>query len=48
MIKNSMSADYPDVIPTLAQWFRHQWPDYYAERTLADIAQDFDVELNSK
>ena len=46
MIKIALLADYPDVIPTLAQWFRHQWPDYYAERTFADIAQDFDVELN--
>lgn len=41
MIKTSFLADHLDVIPTLAQWFRAQWPDYYAGQTLADIEDDF-------
>ena len=46
MVKTAFLADYPEVIPTLAQWFRAQWPDYYAERTPTDIAQDFYSEAN--
>ncbi|MCA9932977.1 MAG: GNAT family N-acetyltransferase [Ardenticatenaceae bacterium] len=46
MIKIAFLVDYPEVIPTLAYWFRAQWPDYYAGRTLADIAQDFHLEAN--
>lgn len=34
-------ADYPDSIPTLAKWFREQWPDYFADMTLAEMEQDF-------
>ena len=41
MIKTAFLADHPEVIPTLAEWFRAQWPDYYAEQTLSDIAEDF-------
>ena len=41
MIKISFLADHPDVVPTLAQWFRAQWPDYYADQTLAEIEEDF-------
>ncbi len=41
MIKISFLADHPDVMPTLAQWFRAQWPDYYADQTLADMEEDF-------
>ena len=46
MVKIAFLADYPEVIPTLSQWFRTQWPTYFAERTPADIAQDFVVEAN--
>lgn len=46
MIKIDLLADHPEAIPTLSQWFRAQWPDYYAEHTLADIAQDFVAEAN--
>jgi len=46
MVKIAFLADCTEVIPTLSQWFRAQWPDYYAERTLADIAQDFVAEAN--
>jgi|SRR5262245_21967432 len=46
MVKIAFLADHPEVIPTLAQWFRAQWPDYYARRTLADIEQDFHPEAN--
>ena len=46
MIEIAFLADYPEVIPTLAQWFRAQWPEYYAERTPTEIAQDFFSEAN--
>lgn len=46
MIEIAFLADCLDAIPTLSQWFQAQWPDYYAERTLADIAQDFVAEAN--
>lgn len=34
-------ADYPDTVSTLAKWFRAQWPDYFADMTLAEMEQDF-------
>ena len=46
MIEIAFLIDYPETIPTLAHWFRAQWPDYYAEHTLTDIAQDFYSEAN--
>ena len=46
MIKIAFLADCPEVIPTLSQWFRAQWPDYFAGRSLADIGQDFGAEAN--
>lgn len=41
MIEIAFLADHPETIPTLSQWFRAQWPEYYADWTLADMAQDF-------
>jgi len=46
MIQVAHLADHPETIPTLAEWFRAQWPDYFAGRTLAAIAQDFHGEAN--
>lgn len=46
MIEIALLADYPEAIPTLTHWFRAQWPEYYAGRTPADIAQDFFSEAN--
>jgi len=46
MIKVTFLVDYPETIPMLVQWFRAQWPKYYAERTQMDIAQDFHAEAN--
>lgn len=46
MITITFLAAHHETIPTLAQWFRAQWPGYYAERTPADIAQDFYAEAN--
>ncbi len=46
MIEIAFLVDHPETIPTLTDWFRAQWPEYYAERTLADIAQDFYSEAN--
>lgn len=46
MVKISFLADHPEIIPVLARWFRAQWSEYYADRTLDDIAQDFISEAN--
>ena len=46
MIKIAFLEEYPNVIPVLVLWFRTQWPEYYAERTALDIAQDFYAETN--
>ena len=46
MIEIAFLVDCPEVISTLTQWFRAQWPEYYAGRTLADIAQEFFSEAN--
>lgn len=44
MIKIAFLVDYLETIPTLTDWFRAQWPAYYAKRTPTDIAQDFHTE----
>jgi GNAT superfamily N-acetyltransferase len=41
MITIGFLADYPDTVPTLASWFRGQWPDYYADWSQAELEQDF-------
>lgn len=41
MITIGFLADYPDTIPTLAKWFRHQWPDYYANMSQEQLERDF-------
>jgi len=41
MITIGFLADYPDTVPTLASWFRDQWPDYYAKWSQAEMEQDF-------
>ncbi len=41
MITIGFLADYLDAIPTLAKWFRNQWPDYYADMLQEEIEQDF-------
>jgi GNAT superfamily N-acetyltransferase len=41
MITIGFLADHPDTIPTLAKWFRAQWPDYYANWSQAEMEQDF-------
>ena len=46
MIKIAFLADYPKTIPKLTQWFQDQWPAYYANRTLANIAHDFYAEAS--
>jgi len=46
MIVIAFLVDHPDAIPTLTQWFRDQWPEYYAARSRDDIAQDFYAEAN--
>jgi N-acetylglutamate synthase-like GNAT family acetyltransferase len=45
MKKNTITigflADHLDAIPALAKWFRDQWPDYFANRSEAEMQQDF-------
>ena len=41
MITISCLADHLDTIPTLAKWFRDQWPAYYADWSQAEMEQDF-------
>lgn len=41
MIKIGFLADYLDTIPTLAKWFRDQWPDYHADMSQEEMEQDF-------
>lgn len=41
MITIGFLADHLDTIPILANWFREQWPDYYADWSQADMEQDF-------
>lgn len=41
MITVGFLADYLDTIPTLAQWFLAQWPDYYATWSQAEMEEDF-------
>jgi len=41
MITIGFLADYPDTVPTLAKWFRDQWPDYYADMSQEQMEQDF-------
>lgn len=46
MLEIAYLSDAPETIPTLVDWFRLQWSEYYAGRTLADIVQDFASEAN--
>jgi GNAT superfamily N-acetyltransferase len=41
MIKIAFLADHLDTIPKLANWFREQWPDYFADWSQAEMEQDF-------
>jgi len=41
MITIGFLADHPDIVPTLARWFRNQWPDYYANWSQVEMEQDF-------
>jgi GNAT superfamily N-acetyltransferase len=36
-----MLADRPELIPELERCFRLQWPDYFANRTSAEMEEDF-------
>ena len=41
MITITFLANHLDAIPTLTNWFREQWPDFYANWSEADFEQDF-------
>lgn len=44
MTKITPLADHPDLIPLLIHWFRTQWPEHYASRSITAIQQDFHTE----
>jgi RimJ/RimL family protein N-acetyltransferase len=46
MITVGFLAEYPDTVPTLAKWFREQWPEYYANKSQAQMEQDFLAEAS--
>jgi GNAT superfamily N-acetyltransferase len=46
MIEIAFLADHLETVPTLVQWFRAQWPEYFSEFTPAEIAEDFYSETN--
>jgi len=37
----SYLAEHPDAVATLAAWFKHEWPDYFSDRTVDDVAEIF-------
>ena len=41
MITIGFLADHLDTIPTLAKWFRDQWPEYHADMSQEEMEQDF-------
>jgi GNAT superfamily N-acetyltransferase len=41
MITIGFLADHLDTISTLANWFRAQWPEYYADMSQEEMEQDF-------
>jgi RimJ/RimL family protein N-acetyltransferase len=41
MITIAFLAEHLNTIPTLAKWFRSQWPDYYAKWSQAELERDF-------
>ena len=41
MITIQFLADHLDTIPTLAKWFRAQWPDYHAAMSQEEMELDF-------
>jgi N-acetylglutamate synthase-like GNAT family acetyltransferase len=41
MITIGFLADYSDTIPTLAKWFREQWPGYFGDWSDEEMAADF-------
>ena len=41
MVTIDFLAHHLNCIPTLAGWFRDQWPEYYADWSQAELEQDF-------
>lgn len=41
MITIGFLIDFPDTVPTLAKWFRDQWPDYYVFMSQVEMEQGF-------
>lgn len=34
-------ADAPEIIPTLANWYKNEWPDWFSDTPPEDIEADF-------
>jgi len=45
MIKIDFLADHLDSIPTLAKWFRAQWPEYFVDWSQDDLERDFLLDI---
>ncbi len=43
-IEIAFLADHLDTIPTLAEWFIAQWPDYFSKRPFSQTIQEFHAE----
>jgi RimJ/RimL family protein N-acetyltransferase len=41
MVTIGFLADHLDTIPMLANWFREQWPEYFADWSQSEMEQDF-------
>jgi RimJ/RimL family protein N-acetyltransferase len=46
MTKIALLADHPETIATLVDWFRAQWPVYYANSTTEEMTRDFLEDTN--
>ncbi|OGO33440.1 MAG: hypothetical protein A2Z16_01015 [Chloroflexi bacterium RBG_16_54_18] len=44
MVTIAYLADHLNTVPTLARWFRAQWPAYYAHQSQADVEHGFQSE----
>ncbi len=40
MIKIDFLANYPELVKTLAEWFRSEWAVYYANQALEEVASE--------
>jgi len=46
MLRITYLADHPELVHTLADWFREEWAGYYAGRTHEDVARELSQDMN--